>query len=298
MDSNKNNPSEFLKYLLQQKYPTILPPSSYLPSPTRLSLPKDLKSPLTKKWKPPFLSSIKLRLDNEEKKGRKKIRDIQKGLTMPDIEQVQIGSAKKMIASIIFFDLMDFTLRSAELGNENTLLTLNLIIPQVIYIIKYWKGEIEKNTGDGVMAIFGTETRNDFLIARDTIEAAMSIRYVMVNEINSRLNNKNISSFGFRIGIDMEDLLIARVGIQGTNFLTVIGGAANRASKLQDYAKPNGICIGENLYRNLHPKLHSFCEQGTHKDWNWNYLGTNQPYRFFHFNADWPEPKEWLKIKF
>jgi adenylate cyclase len=297
MYDSKNNLPDFLKQLLQEKYPPT-PPTSYLPFPIRLPTPKDLKSPLSKKWHPLFLSSIKHKLDREEKMGPKKIRDIQKGLTMPDVEQVVIGSAKKMVASVMFFDLMDFTLLSAELGSENTLFVLNLILPQMMQIVKHWNGEIEKNTGDGIMAIFGTETRNNFLIARDTIEAAMTIRYVMGNEVNSRLGKKGIPSFGFRIGIDMEELLIARVGMQGTNFLTVVGSAANRASKLQNYATPNGICIGENLYGNLHPKLYGYCEQGSHKDWNLIYEGTRRPYRFFHFNANWPDPKEWVKAKF
>jgi class 3 adenylate cyclase len=297
MSDSKDNIYELLRQLVEQKYPPT-PPTSYLPLPIKLPTAKDLKSPLSKKWNPSLMAVIRHRLNKEEKTGLRKIRDIQKGLTMPNIEQVVIGSAKKMVASVMFFDLMDFTLKSAELGNENTLFILNLIIPQVMHIIKHWNGEIEKNTGDGIMAIFGTETRNNFLIARDTIEAAMSIRYLMVNEINPMLYRKGINTFGFRVGIDMEELLIARVGIQGTNFLSVVGSAANRASKLQGYAKSDGICIGENFYRSLHPKLHSYCEQGFHKEWNWIYPNTKQPYRFFHFNANWPEPKEWLKIKF
>lgn len=273
--------------------PRLLPP--FFPPPT--SSPKDLKSPLTRKWNPSLLLEIRRKLEREGKLGGKKIRQIQKGLTMPDIERVLIGSAKTMVASIMFFDLIDFTRLTSNLGNENTLFILNLVIPQVMYITKKWKGEIEKNTGDGIMAIFGTETRNDFLIARDTIEASMSIRYIILNEVNPRLAKRSLPILGFRIGIDMGDVLIARVGMEGTNFLTVVGSAANRASKLQDYAEPDGICLGENLYSWLHPQLQGYCEQGSHQDWNWSYRETGQPYRYFHFNADWPEPLKWIRTK-
>jgi adenylate cyclase len=294
---HKNSLSDLLEQMLQQtNVPS--PPTFSLPPPIRLPSPKDLKSPLTKKWNPSFLLSIRNRLNFEAKRGPRKIRDIQEGLTMPSVENVPICSAKRMMAAIMFFDLMDFTLRSVELGNENTLYVLNLIIPLVMHIVKHWDGEIEKNTGDGIMALFGTETRNNFLIARDAIEAAMAIRYVMIKEIDLKFQERGIASFGFRIGIDMEELLIARVGVQGTNFLTVVGSAANRASKLQTYAEPNGICIGENFYRNLHPKLQPSCNQGSNKEWNWIYTRTQQPYRFFHFVGDWPEPKEWLRSKF
>lgn len=273
--------------------PTNLPPFFPIPPPST----KDFKSPLTRKWNPILLSTIKMKLDREEKTGGKKIREITKGLTMPDIERVLIGSAKRMVASIMFFDLIDFTIISSKLGNENTLFILNLVIPQVMYIAKSWKGEIEKNTGDGIMAVFGTETRNDFLIARDTIEAAMSMRYIILNQVNPRLTKRNLPPLGFRIGIDMEEVLIARVGLEGTNFLTVVGAGANRASKLQNYAKVNGICLGENLHSNLHPELHAYCEQGAHQDWKWVYKGSNRPYRFFHFEGNWPEPSQWIKMK-
>ena len=97
---------------------------------------------------------------------------------------------------------------------------------------------MEKNTGDGLMAIFGTETRNSFLIARDAIESAMAMQYVMLNDIHSRLVNEGLPVMNFRIGIDMGEVLISRIGMNSLNFLTVVGDAANRASKLQALAEP------------------------------------------------------------
>ena len=55
--------------------------------------------------------------------------------------------------------------------------------------------------------------------------------------------------------MEMDELLISRIGIHGMNFLTAVGSGANRASKLENLARPNGIVIGENLARNLHPYL-------------------------------------------
>jgi class 3 adenylate cyclase len=269
------------------------------PPPTFLSRPKrDIKSPLTKKWNPLFYNALKKDLKKRSFKLFKRVKEITKGLTMPEPARVPIGSGKSMIAAIMFFDLENFTSRSAEMGNENTLYTLNIIIPQIIRIIKHWNGEIEKNTGDGVMAIFGTETRNNFIIARDAIEVAMTIRYVMLDSINPMLENKGIQGFNFRLGIDMDSVLIANIGISNNSFLTAVGGAANRACKLQELASSNAIFIGDNLYKDLSPKVQVYCEEKKHDSWTWIYTGTKTPYRFFDYAADWPEPKEWLKIKF
>lgn len=202
-----------------------------------------------------------------------------------------------MVAAVLFFDLTDFSSRAATLGNETTLYVLNIIIPTMIEVAKRWNGEIEKNTGDGIMAIFGTETRNNFIISRDAIEVAMAMRYFMLNVLNPILAEKGIVQFNFSIGIDMDTVLIANIGSPADHFMTVVGGAANRASKLQGIAGLNEILIGENIYKNLHPNLHRFCEEQQHSSWRWKYTNPEIPYRLFKFSANWPEPVEWLRTK-
>lgn len=216
---------------------------------------------------------------------------------MPEVSAVPLGTGKSMVAAVLFFDLTGFSSRAAALGNENTLYVLNIIIPTMIEVTKRWNGEIEKNTGDGIMAIFGTETRNSFIIARDTIEVAMAMRYVMLNVVNPILLEKGLQGFNFSIGIDMDSVLIANIGVPANHFLTVVGGAANRASQLQGLAGPNEILVGENIRKNIHPKLHQFCEERQHTSWQWKYTQSGTPYGLFKFTADWPEPAEWLRTK-
>lgn len=263
---------------------------------------RDLKSALSKKWNPTFYRTIQKEVRRCSTKGLKRVREITKGLTMPAPSSVRIGSGKSMDAAIMFFDLENFTARSARLGNEKTLYALNIIIPQVIKIVKHWDGEIEKSTGDGIMAIFGTETRNNLTMARDPIEVAMGIRYVMENDINATLTNNGIGRFNFKIGIDMGSVLICNIGVVNNSFLTAVGSAANRAYELQELASSNAIFIGENLFTNLDPKVKKFCEEKQDSSWKWhypaNYLGKRMPYRFFDFKANWPEPRTWLRTKF
>jgi len=276
--------------------PSPLP--EFLRSPRPLpTKSKDLKSPLTKKWSPFFYAEIQHQLARQTGHQIQRIRNITDGLTMPEISAVPMGGAKKMDAAILFFDLEKFTDTASHLPNEAVLYILNTIIPTMMQIVKYWNGEIEKNTGDGLMAIFGTETRNNFLIARDAIEAAMAMQYVMLADISSKFTAENLPNLNFRIGLDMAEVLVSRIGVKNTNFLTVVGDAANRASKLQTLAESNGICIGENVCVNLHPLLHPYCEEGKNGEWNWTNPLTKLKYKFFHYHANWPNPKEWIKVK-
>ena len=144
----------------------------------------------------------------------------------------------------------------------------------------------------------GTETRNNQVIAQEAIECAMAMRYIMINDINEILREQNLPILNFRIGIEMEEVLISRIGIKNMNFLTVVGSAANRASKLQELALTNGICIGENLALNLDSRLHSHLEQGEDPSWQWTKTSSREPYMYFHYNFHYLDPKDWMKLKF
>ena len=142
------------------------------------------KNPLSKKWNVHFYKKItKYYLNINLRTYLRRAGRTIKGQTMPDLSTLNIGHAKSMKAAILFFDLEDFTATSSAMSNEDTLFVLNNIIPSLTRIVRYWGGTIEKNTGDGIMAILGTETSEDQTIAREAIECAMAMRYIMLTEI-------------------------------------------------------------------------------------------------------------------
>ncbi len=240
------------------------------------------------KWNSVFYNKIRRIINQAIPQTRQRVRAITDGLTMPEPQSVLIGSAKRMDASILFFDLARFTAETSRLTQEQTLFMLNLIIPTVMRVTRHWNGIIEKNTGDGIMAIFGTETRDKSKIVRDAIEAAMAIRFVMLNDIKAKLASQELPSMDFRIGVETGELLLARIGIHSNNFLTAVGDAANRACKLQGLAGTNGICIGEDVALKLAPELQQYCVLGSDSAWDWS--RGNTPYQFYHFTHDWSDP--------
>jgi class 3 adenylate cyclase len=257
-----------------------------------------LKRPLSRKWNPTLRKNVIDQLKAAKLRSRLNKSHIPNGQTMPDPSSVAIGRAKKMDAAILFFDLESFTTISASLSVEQTLALLNFIIPSVMTVVRHWGGFFEKNTGDGVMAILGTETKDRSVIAQDAIECAMAIRYVMENEVNSMLASVGLPPINFRVGIDLGEVLIGRIGIHSHNFLSVIGTYANLACKLQELARPNGICIGNSLASCLNQYLQQHIVIGEHPDWTWEYSQTSRPYNYYHFNLDWPDPVEWLRSGF
>jgi len=255
-----------------------------------------MKIPLSLKWNPSLYDKLRgFVLTRVKISNAIRLKRITKAQTMPDLSTLSIGSSKRMNAAILFFDFEDFTTITSRLNPEDTLMILNVATTTVMRIVREWNGTVEKHTGDGVMAIMGTETPEPNIIAREAIEVAQTIKYIMKSDVLPQLVAQGLPPLNFRIGIEMGEVLISRIGLHRMNFLTAVGSPANRASKLEALASTNGISIGENLAQNLHPYLHKYLMEGDDISWDWYHEDRVTPYNYYHYNFEWPEPKAWLK---
>lgn len=254
-----------------------------------------MSSPLSRKWNSNLYNILSHFVLFQVKRNARRSKKVPDARTMPDLTALGIGTAKRMNAAIMFFDFENFTNVTSHISQEDTLMVLNVATTTVMRIVREWNGTVEKHTGDGVMAILGTETLKTNIIAQQAIESAQTIKYMMQVDVLPQLVAQGLPSLNFRIGIEMGELLISRIGLHNMNFLTAVGSPANRAAKLEALAKPNGIAIGENLARNLHPYLHDFLEIGDDPKWDWHYSDRITPYNYYHYSYEWYEPKLWRR---
>lgn len=216
------------------------------------------------------------------------------GRTTPSIENIPIGSGRNVNATIIFFDICGFTSRTNSDNPQalkNTLLMLNILIPAIMRVLYRFNGYVEKNTGDGLMAILGVE-RTDVQAANDALDVAEEIFFVLNRIVNPQLNAIGIESVEASIGIDMGRVLISRIGLpNGTsphlrNSLTAVGPAANLACKFQDMAGRNEVWCGDSIRRYSDQNRQQFFELTTPANWGWNYGGNNQnPYNCWRYTG-------------
>lgn len=215
------------------------------------------------------------------------------GRVAPAVDDIVIGSGRTVTACVIFFDIRGFTqLTSSDDPNtlKRTLFILNCVIPAMMRVLYRYGAYVEKNTGDGLMAVLGVET-NAQETAKNALNAATEMFYVLHDLVNPALAAQGVEPVNARIGMDMGPLLLARIGLptgssaHERSSLTAVGPAANRACKLQGFAGTNEIWCGDSI-RNAAPpeKLYLFADVTPH-NWNWHYGGNaNAPYRCWRYD--------------
>src|SRR6266446_4760596 len=98
------------------------------------------------------------------------------------------------------------------------------------------------------------------------------------------LKAQNVQPLNFRVGIDDGPVTIARVGNRGQeSSLVAIGTTANIACKLMNRIPNGGICIGDNVYRNLPNNWTGSCRQCDQPS-GFGYVVTQAPYSAWELN--------------
>ena len=215
-----------------------------------------------------------------------RIDGITQGRVMPDREQVTIGSGKRFNLAVLFLDICSFSSRLNWTMEEQkaVLIVMNIFMAEMLNIVRDFGGTFEKNTGDGLMAYFGEEAGTDTDRIRPAVEAALVMHHVNDTLMTPWFRNNGVMPVCFRIGIDVGPVTIARVGIRGDeSSIVAIGTTANIASKLMDRIPNGGVCIGNEVYRNLPNGWAQTCRPCSEPS-GFVYIETKAPYHPWELN--------------
>lgn len=245
-------------------------------------------------WDSAYLQSLTERFGKILEGLTSRLQAVAEGRTAPGLEDLAIGSARKQRAAVLFFDIRSFSLRTGsplDADLRNSLLLVDCVLPIMMHLVYDHGGYVEKNTGDGIMALFGVDG-DDVSAANDALGVATAMFYVLENLVNPVLVKVGIAAVRARIGIDFGPVLISRVGVPTgsskhvRNFLAAVGPAANLACHLQEMAGTNEIWVGDLIRRNAFDWRQRFFVETTPPGWHWNYVGQPWvPYRLWRYYA-------------
>jgi adenylate cyclase len=173
------------------------------------------------------------------------------------------GNIERRLAAVLLTDVVGYS----HLMGENETSTLEELQKHQFALVNptigQHHGRIVKNMGDGLLV--------EFKSVADAVECAVAIQKGMVLRNTDVPQDRQIR---FRIGVNIGDLLIDGEDIYGDGI--------NVASRLQEMAVPNGVCISNAVLRHIEGTAnHAFVDLGAHQ-----FKNISRAIRVFQFNAN------------
>lgn len=150
----------------------------------------------------------------------------------------------------VFIDIMGSTNLFKKYKLEEIFVITNTIQCAAIHTCLRFGGHVQRLQGDGVFAYFGGKTTNRKFAIEMSLLACSMFTYFVKNDLRNVFESDGIEDIKTRIGIDFGDddkVLWANFGMLDVSELTTLSLHTSLASKMQAYAKPNGIVIGKNV---------------------------------------------------
>jgi formylglycine-generating enzyme required for sulfatase activity/class 3 adenylate cyclase len=145
------------------------------------------------------------------------------------ISQLSERAIERRLAAVFLADMVGYS-RLMDLDEEGTLRVLNLLLDRVIKpSIAEHQGRIVKQTGDGILAEFGSVLQ--------AVQCAIDIQRNLSENEDATLADHSVQ---FRIGINTGDIIV-----QDSD---VYGAGVNVASRLESIANPGGICLSRPVF--------------------------------------------------
>ena len=172
---------------------------------------------------------------------------------------------QRLIASVLFTDLIGFTSVSEKLDPQSLMDWLNQYMDAMAQQVGENGGVINKYIGDAIMAIFGVPLarKTEAEIDKDAVNAvncALAMEKKLI-QLNSIWQEQELPTVGMRIGIFTGPLVAGSLGSAQRLEYTVIGDTVNTASRLESFDKkgfypdltenPCRILIGKSTLRYL-----------------------------------------------
>jgi len=147
---------------------------------------------------------------------------------------------EKRRISILFCDLVSFTLYSEQRRAEVVITDLNNYLASMESVLLLYKAHIDKYVGDGIMAEFGAPIDYE-------CHALMSVMSAL--KMQEQLKHDDFP-WQMRIGIATGEPIIGLIGHKRQSY-TALGDVVNLASRIESLCKPGEVTIDVDTYEEV-----------------------------------------------
>ncbi len=151
----------------------------------------------------------------------------------------QLGQGVVRDAAVMFIDMRGFSALAAKLAPREIIALLGQYQRLVVPIVHSCNGSIITFLGDGIMITFGA-IRSSPVFAADALRCA-DVLVKGVADWNHARRRAGMPEIGVGIGIECGSVVCGPIGDEERLEYAVIGDAVNRAAKLQNHTKVEGV---------------------------------------------------------
>jgi ABC-type transport system substrate-binding protein/class 3 adenylate cyclase len=155
---------------------------------------------------------------------------------------------ERRVVTALFADLVGSTALGERLDPEDLKLVVSDAVARMVLAVEAFGGTVKDLAGDGVLALFGAPVAHE-----DDPERAIRAGLRIVSEIRGFARDVErswgIEGFGVRVGIDTGPVVVGAVGAGGRVEYAALGDAVNTAARLQSFAEPGTVLVGEETHR-------------------------------------------------
>jgi class 3 adenylate cyclase len=158
----------------------------------------------------------------------------------------QIGGTRKTV-TVLMADLRGFTSLSESRDPEQMVQLLNRYLKQMSAIILAYDGIIDEIIGDAILAVFGAPESHE-----DDPQRAVACAIEMQNRLirlNKELMDDGYPALEMGIGINTGSVIVGNIGSDLRMKYGIVGGAVNRAARIESNSIGGQVLIGESTYR-------------------------------------------------
>ena len=192
---------------------------------------------------------------------------------------------------VLYVDLVDSTKISMELSPDKLSTLISSFSQEMAYVINAHNGYVLKFVGDAVIGYFVENERNSFNLVDKAVGCAESMIKVVNQGINPILIEKRgLSEIKVKISMDYGKNIVVRYGDdENLSHVDLLGPTMNVAAKIQNFAKPNQILVGQDIHDRLHPSIKKFFSDittGLVSNWIKRSKNSDENYRVFQYNYE------------
>ena len=143
------------------------------------------------------------------------------------------------VVTCLFLDIRGWTSLSEQKLPYDVLFIINQFVTEMSEAVRGSNGHVSQFTGDGLMALYGLNSRNASEGARAALTSASEM-LKRVGDLNTTLCSELPNELRIGIGIHTGPAIVGPMGPRGARNLTAIGDTINTTARLENLSKEYG----------------------------------------------------------